>query len=856
MNLFSIWRRSGSTLAGISSLALSSLVLLCGAGTVPVENLLPQGAMQGDLNAGGHSLTNAATVSATNLAAAQITLGGVAMTNWPSGGGGSTNYDAAGAAATAQAYAVQRANHTGTQPASTATGLSAGATNSAAYLAPSATGAVGGVAPTINANPTGITLCVTGASISQGYELATNLVRYDLNFGRQLSQLPFFKNKLVSYATSGTITATASGTYPSATMTVASAAGIAVGQYVTGTGGIGTIPAGTIVSFVNGTTITLYCPQGGLATGTISSLTFTNLINTAVGSSFTATGQGSPVTAIGNWTGTTQTITLTTSPTVATSIGGSFLVTGTNIPANTYGTVSGTTLTLSQPTTASGSGVTLTFAGNNMTDRYATFIKPHRPTTNGGDGGAVAYLLIGGDTVINDSSASLASGSIVSALSSYISTAQADGFTVILCSTTPYHQATGWSASFDIVRQAVNAQERSQSVAAFGSNLIFADLARQICDVRNQRVTYYYSDGVHWALAGHTAVAYYLNSVLASGLPAPDLSSSVYGDYPYFNYGLAVGIGASASTFDPTYDIKATSAFLTAAGDWQNSGSLYAGYNTGTAAQVEVGSNGSIGFAASGGSGPFQTKGALFGQTSQGVAEIDYDRLSALGTLKASNFTAAGLQPVAPTSLSPNPAGSTTYKYKIVGYDASGHSVGASSEVTTTTGNATLDSTHTVAISVPASSGFYSCDIYRTFSGGTPSSTGKIITGQRVDLNGAFVYDNGQTADGTTPPTNNATGTISGNQLSLAATQTTVNASTSGSVVFSEPMQGGSLKMVVAYCNNSTGTASFTFPTAFTNAPAVVSTSGPAASVVTSLSASAITVTGSSTTGPLVLIGY
>ena len=43
------------------------MLLLCGAGTVPVENFAPQGAMQADLNAGGHSLTNAATVSATNV---------------------------------------------------------------------------------------------------------------------------------------------------------------------------------------------------------------------------------------------------------------------------------------------------------------------------------------------------------------------------------------------------------------------------------------------------------------------------------------------------------------------------------------------------------------------------------------------------------------------------------------------------------------------------------------------------------------------------------------------------------------------------------------------------------------------
>jgi lysophospholipase L1-like esterase len=67
MNLFSKMKRPGATTAGIFSLALGSAVLLCGAGTVPVENFAPQGPMQSDLNAGGHNVTNIATLSATNL---------------------------------------------------------------------------------------------------------------------------------------------------------------------------------------------------------------------------------------------------------------------------------------------------------------------------------------------------------------------------------------------------------------------------------------------------------------------------------------------------------------------------------------------------------------------------------------------------------------------------------------------------------------------------------------------------------------------------------------------------------------------------------------------------------------------
>jgi hypothetical protein len=68
MKLFSQMKRPGATAAAFFSLALGSVVLLCGAGSVPVENFAPQGAMQSDLNAGGHSLTNIATVSAANVA--------------------------------------------------------------------------------------------------------------------------------------------------------------------------------------------------------------------------------------------------------------------------------------------------------------------------------------------------------------------------------------------------------------------------------------------------------------------------------------------------------------------------------------------------------------------------------------------------------------------------------------------------------------------------------------------------------------------------------------------------------------------------------------------------------------------
>jgi len=98
------------------------------------------------------------------------------------------------------------------------------------------------------------------------------------------------------------------------------------------------------------------------------------------------------------------------------------------------------------------------------------------------------------------------------------------------------------------------------------------------------------------------------------------------------------------------------------------------------------------------------------------------------------------------------------------------------------------------------------------------------------------------------------TGTVTVPEISNTATQTPVTASGGGTVTFSQPEQGSSYKKVMIYLNAATGTASYNFPAAFTYTPMVLSQS--LAATVTTVSTTAVTVTGAASTGFVALEGY
>jgi hypothetical protein len=135
------------------------------------------------------------------------------------------------------------------------------------------------------------------------------------------------------------------------------------------------------------------------------------------------------------------------------------------------------------------------------------------------------------------------------------------------------------------------------------------------------------------------------------------------------------------------------------------------------------------------------------------------------GQISGATFAAMPV-PVTPTIIPRGATGATSYTYEVVAHGGTG--VVPSSTFTTTTGNASLTSSNYNQLLIRMTAGCTYFDVYRTASGGTPSSAGKIgtvdcFTTQPVGVANASALlftDTGLAGDSSSPPVSNTTGQI------------------------------------------------------------------------------------------------
>lgn len=89
-----------------------------------------------------------------------------------------------------------------------------------------------------------------------------------------------------------------------------------------------------------------------------------------------------------------------------------------------------------------------------------------------------------------------------------------------------------------------------------------------------------------------------------------------------------------------------------------------------------------------------------------------------------------------------------------------------------------------------------------------------------------------------------------------STTPTSVSGSTSGSAQFQVVANQANYKKILIHTTSLTGTATFTFPSTFANTPGIFASSLLSAVVITSLSTTSVTISGTNMTGYIIIEGW
>jgi hypothetical protein len=702
-------KRRGATAVGVFSLAFVCMLLLCGAGSVPVENFLPQGSMQGDLNAGGHNLTNAGTVSATNVvvsgsltAPASFTLPFSQLTGTP------TDSAAGYAASTFAAYdrypgsvnMIIDEDYTGDPDDALAV------TTAIALMQRGECNILGFVTDTYNTAPAPaisaiLHYCGYGAVPVGAFQSATTPAD---------SAQTWATSVLTAWPTLSTIA---------------------------GNNGI----TGASSSIVVGRTLLAHAPNKSLIyfiSGSWSTLAY--LINSAADSI-------SPLTGSQLFSAKVKEV----------------FVMGSN-------QTTGTEHNLSEDPTSTASGHTAILAMTPTIPIYWFPLQMGSVFVNGPS----TYSVVNSPNYLSDDSPA-----------DYY-----DNFALYLAVRGLSYNGNTYATATQGA-QAINSSSGANTFTAGAGDDYMLSFA---------------TGGQTQMIADETTL---LKQSNASGTPPAA-------------FGVVAGTSLNVSNTGTFGTIKGQSASLVVGTN--NSG--------GTTTPTVISFDSSYGTNTPGAAG--NEKISLYGGVSPygiGLSNnlLEFDTGSAFswfssGTLDM-NLTSSGNLTL-PGLLSVGGAGGSDSILATIS--------GTSSSALLHGFQAGLATGNSVVMRWGQSLTSFACgELYFDYTGS--NATENVTLGVR---------------------SGNPLGVDSSGKVLISSTQTTVSGSTSGTAVFSEPFAGSSYKKAVIYCSSLVGTAGYTFPTAFTNTPVVVTTSGPAASVVTSLSTTAITVTGSTTSGPLIVEGY